>query len=101
MVATDQAQANEPSQLIMGAGRRRALPGAALGGTSAANPKFAHHCRTYGCELRVQSGTGIIELLVSFDSEVRMRTCRKGYANFGIGTLGRVDIQGIPPESWL
>jgi len=60
MVATDQAQANEPSQLIMGAGRRRALPGTALGGTSAANPKFAHHCRTYGCELRVQSGTGII-----------------------------------------
>src|ERR1700730_9113051 len=31
----------------------------------AANPKFAQHCRTYGCELRVQSGTRIIGFLVS------------------------------------
>src|ERR1041385_7423081 len=30
-----------------------------------------HNCRESGCELRVQSGTRIIELLVSFDSEVR------------------------------
>ena len=37
-----------------------------------------HNCRESDCELRVQSGTGIIGLLVSFDSEVRMRTCRKG-----------------------
>jgi hypothetical protein len=32
-----------------------------------------HNCREFDCELRVQSGTGIIELLVSFDSEVRSR----------------------------
>ena len=31
----------------------------------------------FGCELRVQSGTRIIELRVSFDSEVRIRACRK------------------------
>src|SRR5205807_10660579 len=44
---------------------------------SAANPKFAQHCREFGCELRVQSGTRIIGLLVSFDSEVRIRARRK------------------------
>src|ERR1700736_1734868 len=42
----------------------------------AANPKFAQHCRKSGCELRVQSGNRIIDLLVSFDSEVRIRVCR-------------------------
>src|ERR1043166_14482 len=31
-----------------------------------------HNCRSSGCELRVQSGTRIIELLVSFASEVRI-----------------------------
>src|SRR5262249_36816686 len=36
-----------------------------------------HNCRESGCELRVQSGTRIIELLVPFDSEVRKRACRK------------------------
>src|SRR5215468_4847771 len=30
-----------------------------------------HNCRESECELRVQSGTRIIELLVSFDSQVR------------------------------
>jgi hypothetical protein len=30
-----------------------------------------HNCRESDCELRVQSGTRIIELLASFDSEVR------------------------------
>src|SRR5262249_20189798 len=34
-----------------------------------------------------KSGTRIIELLVSFDSEVRLRACCKVVANFGIGTL--------------
>src|ERR1051326_9092276 len=34
-------------------------------------------CGTYGSELRVQSGTRVIDLLVSFDSEVRIRTCAR------------------------
>src|SRR5215469_14354345 len=34
-----------------------------------------------------KSGTRIIALLVSFDSEVRLRACCKAVANFGIGTL--------------
>ena len=34
-----------------------------------------HNCRESGSELRVQSGTRIITLLVSFDSEVRIRAC--------------------------
>src|SRR5205807_420078 len=38
---------------------------------------FAKHCRGSGCELRVQSGTRIIELLVAFDSEVRYGASRK------------------------
>src|ERR1700740_824063 len=63
-----------------------------LRGTSAANPKFAHHCCRGRCELRVQSGTRIIELLVSFDSEVRLGACCKVVANFGIGTLDRLRI---------
>src|SRR5262249_43055511 len=42
-----------------------------VAGTGAANPKVAHNCRESECELRVQSGTRIIELLVSRDSEVR------------------------------
>src|SRR5690348_10898886 len=40
--------------------------------TSAANPKFARHCRESDCELRVQSGTGIITFAASYDSEVRI-----------------------------
>src|SRR5690349_24066990 len=36
-----------------------------------------HNCRESDCELRVQSGTRIIELLVSFDSEVRYGACGK------------------------
>src|SRR6266566_3898195 len=36
-----------------------------------------HNRRESGCELRVQSGTRIIELLVSFDSEVRSGAGRK------------------------
>jgi len=36
-----------------------------------------HNCRESDCELRVQSGTRIIELLVPFDTEVRKRTCRQ------------------------
>src|SRR5215510_612831 len=42
--------------------------------TSAANPKFARSRGRCVCELRVQSGTGIIEFLVSLDFEVRIRT---------------------------
>src|ERR1700756_2144099 len=38
-----------------------------------------HNCRESECELRVQSGTRIIKLLVSFDSEVRIgRAARLG-----------------------
>src|SRR5262249_56354201 len=36
-----------------------------------------YNCGESDCELRVQSGTRIIELLVSFDSEVRYGTCCK------------------------
>jgi hypothetical protein len=44
-----------------------------------------HNCRESGYELRVQSGTRIIELLVSFDSEVRI----------GAGcTIGRTSESG-------
>src|SRR5262249_50047529 len=35
------------------------------------------NCRESDCELRVQSGTTIIELLVSYDSEVRYGACGK------------------------
>ena len=44
-----------------------------------------HNYRESDCELRVQSGTRIIDLLVSFDSEVR--GVLQARANFGIGTL--------------
>ena len=44
---------------------------------SAANPKLAPHCRESDCELRVQSGTRIIELPVSFDSEARSGASRE------------------------
>src|SRR5215470_11946976 len=44
-------------------------------------------CRESECELRVQSGTRIIDLLVSCDSEVRYRACGKLRRTFGIGTL--------------
>ena len=50
--------------------------GPEMGRTSAPNPKFAHIVRQEDCELRVQRGTRIIELLVSLDSEVRIRVCR-------------------------
>src|SRR5262249_40549694 len=62
-----------PAALLpYGVGRGEDL---ATGLASAANPKFALHCRESDCELRVQSGTRIIELLVSFDSEVRFGAC--------------------------
>ena len=44
-----------------------------------------HNCRESDCELRVQSATRIIELLVSFDSEVRYGAC---------GKLGRTSESG-------
>src|SRR5262249_12913347 len=44
-----------------------------------------HYCRESDCELRVQSGTRIIELLVSFDSEVRYGAC---------GIFGRTSESG-------
>src|SRR5262249_32523198 len=56
----------------------------------AGNPKFALHCRWSDCELRVQSGTRIIELPVSrFRSS--HRSVRPTQANFGIGTLAPYD----------
>src|SRR5262249_11755350 len=44
-----------------------------------------HYCRESDCELRVQSGTRIIKLLVSFDSEVRYGAC---------GIFGRTSESG-------
>ena len=44
-----------------------------------------HNCRESDCELRVQSATRIIEMLVSFDSEVRFGAC---------GRLGRTSESG-------
>jgi uncharacterized protein YukJ len=44
---------------------------------SAANRSSHHDCRKSDCELRVQSGTRIMGLLVSFDSEVRIGPCCK------------------------
>ena len=43
------------------------------------------NCRESNCDLRVQSGTRIKELLVSFDSEVRIGAC---------GKLGRTSESG-------
>src|SRR5262245_57636872 len=39
--------------------------------TGAPNPNFAHNCCEFDRELRVQRGTGIMELPVVLDSEVR------------------------------
>ena len=51
-------------------------PAAALLVSLMPRTRSSHHsCRESGCELRVQSGIRIIDLLVSFDSEVRIRTC--------------------------
>src|SRR6201997_833344 len=36
-----------------------------------------HNCRESDCELRVQSGTSVMSLPVSSDSEVRIETCCK------------------------
>src|SRR4029077_5294388 len=47
-----------------------------------------YNCRESGCELRVQSGTRIIELLVSYDSEVRFRACGKVGRTSESGHLG-------------
>src|ERR1043166_9936689 len=51
---------------------------------SAANPKFAHHCRECRSELRVQSGTRIIELLVRSEEHTSELQSRFGisYAVF-------------------
>src|SRR6202022_4183840 len=40
--------------------------------------KFAQHCGTRVCPLRVQSDTRIKDLPVSCDSEVRIEACGKG-----------------------
>jgi hypothetical protein len=44
-----------------------------------------HNCRESDCELRVQSGTRIIDLVVSFDYEVSLGGC---------GKLGRASESG-------
>jgi hypothetical protein len=75
----------------------RKVPQAGLEGASAANPKFASYRGTGVCELRVQSGTRIIDfasvpLIPRFASSVP-----QGQANLGIGTLGfRVPGQDTP-----
>jgi hypothetical protein len=57
--------------------------------TSAANPKFARF-RGGICfaNFGFKSGTGIIELRVSFAIPKFAQTARQTLANFGIGTLG-------------
>jgi hypothetical protein len=56
--------------------------------TSAANPKFASYRGKSGCELRVQSGTRIIDFLVSLLIPRLASIAPQGWANLGIGTLG-------------
>src|SRR5262249_16829016 len=53
-------------------------------------------CGKHDCELRVQRGTRIIELLVSLDSEFRKPGCRTNDANFGIGTLAQIEHEIEP-----
>src|SRR5262249_21772760 len=63
---------------VMGAPFGGVAPRRPAGGDLVPRTRSSHHtCRESGCELRVQSGTRIIELLVPFDSEVRKRACRK------------------------
>src|ERR1700724_2374443 len=65
------------------AGTRERIPSSV---TLVPRTRSSHHnCRESDCELRVQSGTRIIDLLVSFDSEVRLRAC---------GKLGRTSESG-------
>src|SRR5262245_61880951 len=45
-----------------------------------------------------KSGTRIIELLVSFDSEVRKTSVLQDGANFGIGTLAQTAATTAPPR---
>jgi hypothetical protein len=67
--------------------RSRLASRSAAWSASAANPKFASYCGTGVCELRVQSGTRIIDfasvpLIPRFASSVP-----QAWANLGIGTL--------------
>src|SRR6202040_518979 len=63
---------------------------------SAANPKFAHNYRESDCELRGQSGTRIIDLLVSFDSEVRIgASCKLGRTSES-GHWTSLDVRKAP-----
>src|ERR1043166_6094513 len=45
--------------------------------SNALSPSSHYNSLESGCELRVQRGTRVIMLLVSFDSEVRLRACGK------------------------
>src|SRR5262249_44231203 len=74
-----------PSQALQPRQAREiaAIPGS---GTLVPRTRSSHHnCRKLDCELRVQSGTRIIELQVSYDSEVRFAAC---------GKLGRTSESG-------
>src|SRR6266566_10166184 len=76
-------------------GRHRGFAGGSQAGSEALVPRTQsshYNCRQSGCELRVQSGTRIIELLVSFDSEVRYGACGK------LGELRNRDTS--PPGRW-
>jgi len=55
-----------------------------------------NNCRESDCELRVQSGTGIIDLLVSLRFRSSHRSVRRALANFGIGTLAGLALALIP-----
>jgi hypothetical protein len=58
--------------------RRGVHPANDIAGPLVPRTRRSHHCcRESDCELRVQSGTRIIDLLVSFDSEVRVGACGK------------------------
>jgi hypothetical protein len=53
-----------------------------------------HNCHESDCELRVQSGTRIIDLLVSYDFRSSLPSKPQTAANFGIGTLAGEDAIG-------
>src|ERR1043165_9051830 len=64
----------------------------AAGATPVPRTRSSHcNCRESGCELRVQSGTRIIALLVSFDSEVRIGRAAR------LGELRNRDTNKITP----
>jgi hypothetical protein len=54
------------------------------------NPKFAHRAQSPNANFGFKKGARTIELLVPFDSEVRMRVCRKHLRTSESGHWARV-----------